>query len=416
MEKTDKKRKWERDYENYANSTELNERIEALTELTNGKVAFKEEYKELKQLTAIKANLPKVKNILELREKLEGQRLEIKAYIDRQESISKIDKTLLSLEAEMTELETAQTVLEEKLKSPNLSEEEKAKIQKEIEENKAKKQANNVKFGDCHEELEKYNKQGKSQEQFKDMAIDDVKNQYTQISMNISKCNLACNKLMSGYSWQSVEVAIDKYETERLTAKGVQAEKMKQNRAAAKGQPIKAEPVKVEPAIEKVETALEVPTRWQKIRGWAKNLWEKWFVKEVDESEVKDDEKQEKSTEKKSLWSKIKDFYNKFMEKEEPTKIEEVKPETEKEKEEPATTETKQDAFRQYLRDVAQKGIDQVEQDKNNAENADKEAKRQAAIRKLIDNKRNARGDDGGTIAKLEEKLKAMQDDNGREL
>ena len=64
---------------------------------------------------------------------------------------------------------------------------------------------------------------------------------------------------------------------------------------------------------------LEIPTRWIKIKGWTKNLFEKWFVEEVDEEELKakKEKKSKKSSKKNSIFTRLKKAYNAFMEKEE---------------------------------------------------------------------------------------------------
>ncbi|MBQ2835980.1 MAG: hypothetical protein IJE68_04020 [Clostridia bacterium] len=67
------------------------------------------------------------------------------------------------------------------------------------------------------------------------------------------------------------------------------------------------------------EKYLEIPTRWIKIKGWTKNLFEKWFMEEIDETELKaqKDKKQKKTSNKKSIFTRLKKAYNAFMEKEE---------------------------------------------------------------------------------------------------
>lgn len=449
MANVEKKRKWERDYESYANSTELDERIEYLTDLTNGNVAMKEEYQELKRLNAIKANLPKVKNILELREQLETQRKEINEEIKLREQIEKKEKENEDLEAKMAKefdnINKQNEKLVELLKSGKLSEKQKEVAKIKIKENEdklkgnvSKRQENNKIFGDNLEEIGKLKKQLEEKGKFNGISTEDLRNQVTQTSSNISKCNLACNKLMQGYSWQSVEVALDKFD-EKFTAKGENAAKIKENREAAKaanskteqlkmnfGPAAKVEPVKnntveektiIKPNSEKTkqepkreETALKIPTRWQKIKGWAKNWFERMFVEEVEE-----DKEQVEVPEKKSIFARIKEA---FMKKEEADKqeenkheekTEEVAKQEEAKKEGPVKTESKSDIFRQYLRDVAENGIDGVEQEKAEAEKAAKAARMQAAKEKLKANR--AGKDTGAIITNLDKELNGQNDD-----
>ena len=394
-----KKRKWEREYEQYSNSTELDDRIEYLQDLINRKVATKDEYEGHKKVTAIKANLPKVKNILELRGKLDGEIKEIKAELAKRELSEKIDKAIIVLDDEMKKLEEEKIRLEKEIKD---NPEKKAELQTKLAENEKKIQENNVKFGKCHEEKKKESKNAEKSK-FKDITTEDLKAQSAQISMNISKCNLACNKLMQGFSWKSIEVALDKFENEKLTAKGKETAKMKQNREAAKAANEKQE----------AEKAIANLTKFQKFKNWAKNLWDKATApffeedeKEQSEGPEKEEAKAESKEEKPKFWQKVKAW---FKGEDAKTKTgDKGKDDSEKESE-PKTPEkepTKEDTFRQYLRQVAEKRIDGIEQEKLDAEKAEKEARRKAAIEKL---KANREGKDtGAKITKLD------KEDDGR--
>jgi len=83
--------------------------------------------------------------------------------------------------------------------------------------------------------------------------------------------------------------------------------------------PEKIENKKEEQEVVQEEKYLEIPTRWIKIKGWTKNLFEKWFMEEIDETELKaqKDKKQKKTSNKKSIFTRLKKAYNAFMEKEE---------------------------------------------------------------------------------------------------
>lgn len=387
----EKKRKWEREYEKYSNLTELDERIEYLGDLINGKVATKEEYDEHKKLMAIKTNLPKVKNILELRGKLEEQIKEMKAEMAKRELRAKYDKAITVLEDEMKKLEEEKTRLEKEIKDPNLTPEKKAELKTKLTENEKKRQENNVKFGKCHEGKQKENKDAE-QSKFKDVKTEDLKNEIIKLSSNISKCNLACNKLMQGFSWKSVELALDKYENEKLTAKGKQAAKMKQNREAAKAanakeqqsvkaEPTKAEPTKVEPEKQQ-ENSIANITRWQKIKNGARGVWKKiedFFFEEVDEEPEKTGDNT--SEPKTTVWQKIKNWFK----KEEQPEQQPVQQPAQQPTQQPAQ-QSKQDDFREYLKKVAEIGIDGIEQEKL----AEKQARILAAKERLEANRAEA--------------------------
>jgi len=415
-----KKRKWEIKYEEYSSSTELDERIEYLGDLINGKVATKEEFEEHKKLAAIKNNLPKVKNILDLRGKLEEQVIELKAEISKRKLIATCDKYIEKLENQMKQLEEENEKLESEMKDPKLTPEKKAEIKSKLEENQNKRQTNNRKFGEIQEEKQKNSKDAEKSK-FKDITTEELENKELQLHTNISKCNLACNKLMQGYSWKSVEVALDKFENERLTAKGKNAEKMKKNRAAAKEEPEKEaekeaekEPEKEEEkeAEKEPEKALAKITGWQKLKNGAKAILEKIdkFLFEKDEEKPEKEENTVSET-KPTVWQKIKDWFKKEEKDSEkqPEKGPEKGPEKEPIKE--PIKQSKEDSFRQYLKDVAEKGIDCVEQERLEAEKAEKEARRNAAIEKL---KANREGKDVGAINTNLDKQLYGQDDDGR--
>ena len=65
-----KKREWERLYEQYQNG-EIDEEFNKLKEKMENHKLGREEYKEYEKMTKIKGNISKVKNILELRGKLQ---------------------------------------------------------------------------------------------------------------------------------------------------------------------------------------------------------------------------------------------------------------------------------------------------------------------------------------------------------
>lgn len=377
------------EYEKYSNSTELDDRIAYLKDFIDGRDAFKEDYAEYKKLTAIKTNLPKVKNILELREQLKNQKQAIQNEIKERKSVAEVEKELVILEDEMKNLQEEHDKLEEKIKASKTPE-EKAELQAKLKNNEKQRQENNVKFGDCHEKNAEIRKRIFIGE-FENMTMEDLENKALQISSNISECNIACNRLMKGFSWKSVDVALHKYETEKLVAKGQEATKMKKNREAAKAENSK-EQQQVE-ASETINTKNEEaePT---KTETSSENKTEK---EETENALIVKEEK-------KSVFSKIKDLYNRaknWILRRKEDKDEAKEPET----------LTKQDAFRQYLKDVAEKGISGIEQEKLDAEKADKEARRKAAIDKLKANR--AGKDTGATITKLDKEI-SEQDDNER--
>lgn len=396
-------RKWEQKYEEFSNSKELEEKMAILEDKINGKVAFKEEYEEFKQLNAVKENLPKVKNILQLRENLEKENEEINKEIKKRESRVELNRAVEKLDKELKVLEKEYSKIGSELKSGKLTEEEKMRKNLKLKEIESKKQKNNVEFGNYQDQL-KIEAEEISKSKYKDISTDELKEQAYQGKMKISKCNLACNKLMQGYSWDSVEVALDKFEEQKFTAKGKEAEKMRKNRVAAKASNTKeqnkeaeqdkeTEKDKVETKTKKQETVSkeenqslavqEEKTMFQKIKEMFKKLTNKaknWIMgKEDFEDEVEEainDEKEEKdekeSESKESLVSKLinktKEWINGQKESEndakevskdkEEAEIKEEKKAVEEKKEEAKESEQPQkDNFKEYLKFVAENGV-----------------------------------------------------------
>lgn len=362
-----KKKKWEVEYEKYANSNELQERVEYLQDLINGKVALKEEYEEYKKLSKLNENLPKVKNILELRETLNKQNEEIKKEIEKRNTLSKTNKAIQDLEQEMEQLEKEHSELEDKMKDKNLSKEEKLKIQQQIKENANKRQENNVKFGN-YQDLLKSNPNEEENEYHK-MTIEELKDNSSQLYIKISKCNLACSRLMKGYSWKSVELALDKYKDQTLKASKENAKKMKQNREVVKQQTTKQAPETLE-VEENKEDEKSLTVKEEKT-----SFFSKIKARFADNKVVKF------ITEKLGL--------NKDNEKELGTENVEFKKQksVEEKAEQEQKTVSKEDEFRKYLREVAEKGISGIEQEKAENEKQQKEAKMKAAREKLEANR-----------------------------
>ena len=316
------KRKWERLYEEYSSSTILDEQIAELEEKLNHKPTKKEDYDKHQKLTAIKSNLPKVKNILEKKEQLEAEISEIQAELEKRESIDEFGKECeqkeaekrkeliepfeerkqqleqqkADLENEMTGLQAEYEDLQKQLKQPNLDDNQRKSINEKLDQNQAKRQENNKKFIKCQDEYteneglleknkiefqkykaqlmeESHEKSGANQTVMIDqlpfllISSEDLKNRIAQLQMNIGRCKVACIKLMEGKSWDDVEVALDEYDARKLTAKGEQAKKMQQNRTAAKAENAKGEqsaeqpkePVQPEGEAKKPETEAAKP-------------------------------------------------------------------------------------------------------------------------------------------------------------
>lgn len=430
-------RKWEQKYEEFSNSKELEEKMAILEDKINGKVAFKEEYEEFKKLSAIKENLPKVKNILQLREKLENENKEINEEIKKREARVQLNKKIEKLEEKLKEHEAEWDKITKELKG-ELSEEEKTSKKTRLKQIETLKQKNNVEFGNCQDQL-KLDAEEIAKSKFKDISTDELKEQAYQGKMKVSKCNLACNKLMQGYSWDSVEVALDKFKDERFTAKGKEAEKMRQNRAAAKSENekeqnkevVKNENENENEQVQKSEAksqskeqksisnegnkSLAVPeekTIFQKIKDKLKNLTNRakdWIMgkeeEEIEENVAEVIEETEKETESKEtliskLINKTKEWMNKRNKSEKDEEVVENKKEEKKEaevvenkKEDSKEDEQpKKDDFKEYLKFVAENGVNITPEEKAKEDEINK------TIEMLVESRRQKAQKEGKTF------------------
>lgn len=430
-------RKWEQKYEEFSNSKELEEKMAILEDKINGKVAFKEEYEEFKQLNAVKENLPKVKNILQLRENLEKENEEINKEIKKRESRVELNRAVEKLDKELKVLEDEYSKIGAELKSGKLTEEEKNAKNLKLKEIESKKQKNNVEFGKYQDQL-KIEAEEISKSKYKDISTDELKEQAYQGKMKISKCNLACNKLMQGYSWDSVEVALDKFEEQKFTAKGKQAEKMRQNRAAAKSSNVKEQNKEAEQDKEKEQDKAEAKTKkqeavskeenhsltvqeektvFQKIKEMFKKLTNKtkdWLMgKEELEEVVENTENETEVEDKENLVSKIgtmmrngfnkaKDWVKDKIEDEVEEEVSEDKEETEKKEEKKAVEEKKEEAivneqpkkdnFKEYLKFVAENGVNISPEEKAKEDEINK------TIEMLVESRRQKAEKEGKTF------------------
>lgn len=423
-------RKWEQKYEEFSNSKELEEKMAILEEKINGKVAFKEEYEEFKQLSAIKENLPKVKNILQLRENLENENKEINEEIKKREARVQLNRKIENLDKQLKTYEAEWDKITTELKSDKLSEEEKQSKKSRLKEIEACKQKNNVEFGNCQDQL-KLDAEEIKNSKFKDISTDELKEQAYQGKMKVSKCNLACNKLMQGYSWDSVEVALDKFKDERFTAKGKEAEKMRQNRAAAKLENSKEQnvevsenkeekPSKEQKAENKEENQAlavqEEKTLFQKVKEVLKKLTNKtkdWLMgkdeeveNEVEETvDVEKEDNVEKETESKEtliskLINKTKEWMNNRNKSEKDAEVVENKKEDKKEAEvaenkKEASKENEQpkkDDFKEYLKFVAENGVNITPEEKAKEDEINK------TIEMLVESRRQKAEKEGKTF------------------
>lgn len=341
------KRKWEVEYEKFA-SNDIENDIKDYEDLEKENKLTKEQYNKLKKLRAVKNNIPKVKNILELRDKLGAERKEIIAEIEKREK--KDDKASKEsterkneLEKERIELEKEYNELCEKLNATDLDKKGKEELKAKIKENQAKRQENNKKY---NEMTAKEVKSETTNDKFKKESLESLKAKKQEISEKIGKCNLACNILMQGRDWKSVEVELEKFKGRKF--KSPDQNKDKENGAEKESSDKENEA----DAQEKSEETALIPVK-------KKGLWDKlvnFFKREKNDGKIL--EFKDETAEKKSLFQKLKERFSK-KDVDMDIKLEEKEENKEENKEE--EKKSKQEEFRTYLKNVAENGMDEAE-------------------------------------------------------
>ena len=244
-----KKRNFEIEYELWENG-DRNTEIENLEK--KGRGMYRDEYERLKYLNKVKENLSKTKNIMEFKEKLNEKLNEMKKqieYIDKQQELNREELQELNREEqsineeeqsingekqiinqELNRLMSQEENLKRELKAGTIKEED---YDKEIMQLRSNKNKNQEKYRENQkkykENREKYRKNQerylKYQENFKNLSATKIKvnrenleSKVVELSSKISKCNMACNNLMKGKSWEAIEIKLDNWEEKRFTS------------------------------------------------------------------------------------------------------------------------------------------------------------------------------------------------------
>lgn len=233
----DKKEKWEIQFEEYQNGG-LDKKLEELkTKYDNKEIDIKTYMKEQKRIDKIKANLPKIEHLVELREELKDLRNEIENEILLRTAEDKKNMEMGELEAEKDELMLKVQETEEKLKQPGLDDKDKKFYEVELTNYKHKLRNNNDRY------IELSSKFKPRTSQISKMSEQDLKQNYRKICMKLSRNNFFAKRLIKGYNIESIKEEdknIDWYsgkyniDMKKLIAKAKEAQKMKALKEANK--------------------------------------------------------------------------------------------------------------------------------------------------------------------------------------
>ena len=234
-----KLRKWEEEYMQYKNGEKHKEMQEIQTKLNN-KLATKEEYDKLMKMKKIDNNIEKVSNILELKNQLENQIKEIEAEESRrqgrEEKISEQNKQdeAIYKEAQTIQLELAsieddkervKAELKEKAKNNTLSADEEQALNQKLAELDNKIAENNKKYVKNFEAIKNIEKRVPEKQpvmrsnKFSGISNEELDKKKFELSTKISKCNMVAGNLMKGMNWDAIDVKLEKWQDKKFVSK-----------------------------------------------------------------------------------------------------------------------------------------------------------------------------------------------------
>lgn len=227
----DNKRKWEREYESLKTKN-IDEEIKKLESEINsskrnlasikdsksdeyraGKTQQKDKAKELDRMKMLKENLPQVERTIKFRDaqakRLEKLNQDKKAYETSLLETKKLSDEVQTLEDELAVLREQEAKINESLKRPDLSDEDKKRLEQLKVQNAQKQTQNHNSFSDNQKKLAlKLNNPLPKRDFDKEMQV--VKNM-------ISKSNFICRNLMEGKKMEEISVDLKNWKDSRFT-------------------------------------------------------------------------------------------------------------------------------------------------------------------------------------------------------
>lgn len=333
--------KWEDKYLKLKNG-EFDGKIDELKDKLAKKTITREEYKEYEKLLRAKSNLGKVENVLGYKGKLEKDLEDLNRELMFRKNSASASKKLEELDTGLNIINIQISKVEKELKNPEIKEERKEELLAEREKLYKNRDANASEFAKQKEVLAG----GLGREsKLKNLSEKELENNMTLLKTRISKCNMVAKNLLNGVSWDSINLKLDNWD-----------KKFTKEKDKGEGQ----KPDKNE------KTENDNP--------------------EKEEEQLKKEEFEEKHP----RLTKIKKWFKKIFGKEEKM-LPEPKP---KEVEEPEDKkiEDEDKSFREYIREIAEKGMDRVKQEelKRKLDEMRKANREQEELKRKRDEKRKA--------------------------
>ena len=338
-------KKWEEKY-NQIKSVEFEKRLEELQTKYDSKSITREELKELESSKRKKENVQKVDNVLEYKGELEKQLNRLKAEKTRRNNLSMNNKEIMRLQHELKGLKYRQEFVQQLMDNNNLSEQEKQDYRNELVGLHEKVNRNQELFSKA------YNARNELENSTKELALipdEELYGKITNISSKISKCNMICGRLVEGYSWDSIDVKLEKWKEREFRGEKGTLAKMQEARG----------PVR-ESALSQLSTELgKVPA------GKEEENTDSREIVEISEFDLDHPRIAKIKNFFKNVVRKVKKVFNRdetidadFVEETEEAK-QEVKEEV---KETPNIDDNKE--FRDYIKVVAEKGMEAAKREK----------------------------------------------------
>ena len=343
-------KKWERNYSICVqNPNDLDSKISNLQVNIWLRQANKEDIKELARLKRIKENLPKVKNVLEYKEKIEqdikNMEQELAGRKNKNTQTEKNDQAIQQLEEELNKLQDEKKDLKAQLKSEQ-DKTEQARIKAKLSAIDGKINENSTKYANLFsntnriETINETENTDKKYNKLKNVSNEELQNRILNLKTKVSKCNMICNNLMQGKSWDAIEVNLDNWQL-----RGKQKEKVENLRNARENGE------QQEQNINQENTSLVEYEEGSFITRLLNKMREKRMQKKEDKLRRKDMTRKERRQDKKEARKRRK---------------EERRAIRNHETVETAVTKTsreERDDFNQYIKDVAEKGMRQADKE-----------------------------------------------------
>lgn len=381
--------------------------------------------KENQRLENLKPKLKLVANIIAYKNKLKGQLKELKEEGQRRNSLKQAASRQETLENEIAEYQERYEKIGKEIKEVNrklkeLKPEEKDKkveledklLDLEIEREEITKEMPKVQ--DRRDKQEEILKQGLGRKTaLSELSQEEIDDKSLDIRNKISKCNLVAQCLMNGLNWDSIDMKLDSWKDKKFTSKDDKLSKAKDN--AKKDTEKELEKDKDEPQKEPEKPPIDlgdngidsgVPAvkntfadrhpRLAKIGRFFKNIFSRTKRTEVKQGKTAEELQDEmikakiaeameritgdRNAQKEEKEQPQKDLPKDMEKKEEKKELEEKK--TEKKPEEELS-------FKEYIRQIAEKGMAKVEKEQREAkqkeEREQKEARLKGAREKLAE-------------------------------